>query len=155
MRLMALNLALALTLTLVACGGGDDDPTPPPVADAGGAESDAAGGGDDTAETDAGVTPEPGPYDAVVEALTPGCGGCHGGDDGCTYGAACFLDDVEVMSQSVVNSAACGDATDFAGCSVVRINDGTMPLPGSANPVPTEDDVQVLVDWIDAGMPAE
>ena len=155
MRLIALNLALGLVLTLTACGGGDDDTPSTPTEDTAQPEADASSGGDDTAEADTAEAPEPGPYDAVVEAMTPGCGGCHGGADGCTYAAGCFLDDVEVMSQSVINYGACGDATDFAGCSVVRIKDGSMPLPGAANPVPTDDELKVLEDWIDAGMPTE
>ena len=155
MRLIALNLALALTLILTACGGGDDGSDPAPVADTGNTEADTSGGEDDTAEADTAEAPEPGPYDAVVEALTPGCGGCHGGEDGCTYGAACFLDDAAVMSQYVVNSTACGDAANFANCSVARIKDGTMPLPGSANTPPTDDQLKVLEEWIDAGMLTE
>lgn len=154
MRLIALNLALGLVLTLTACGGGDDDSPSTPTEDTAQPEADASNGGDDTAVADA-EAPVPGPYDAVVEAMTPGCGGCHGGADGCTYVAGCFLDDVEVMSQGIINYGACGDATDFAGCSVVRIKDGSMPLPGAANPVPTEDELKVLEDWIDAGMPTE
>ena len=44
MRLIALNLILALAFTLTACGGGDDDTTPPPETDTGTTETDTGGG---------------------------------------------------------------------------------------------------------------
>jgi len=70
MRLIALNLALGLVLTLTACGGGDDDTPSTPTEDTAQPEADASSGGDDTAVAE---TPRTSPAARLFASRTVRC----------------------------------------------------------------------------------
>ena len=134
--LRTMTLALGLSCALLMACGGDDTDTPPPEDTAGDTAGDATVGA---------VT-----CDDLVTALSDNCGTCHGGDDGCSYTPACFLDDAAMLSAPPINTSACSDAATVAECALARIADGSMPTEGAPQPAADDDDIATLQAYVDS-----